>query len=148
MAANCWSRTSWTSRSWTVCSRSQNKADTPSRIMAKNSVYPAVSRKRRPRVMRRSSPVRFTSHLPVGGLGGLLCRFFRGVDQVPDAAHGLDQLLREPVVDLAAEMADVNIDDVGETIVIHVPDVLDDHRAAERAAAIAHHLFEDDECVW
>ena len=42
-------------------------------------------------------------------------------------------------------MADVHVDDVGEPVVVHVPDVLDDHGAAERAAAIAHQVFEDAE---
>ncbi len=42
-------------------------------------------------------------------------------------------------------MADVDVNDVGEPVVIHVPDMLHDHGAAERTAAVAHHVFEDAE---
>ena len=67
------------------------------------------------------------------------------VQHVADAAHGVDHLDRKLVVDFAAQVADVNVHDVGEPVVIHVPNVLDDHGAAERAAAIAHQVFEDAE---
>ena len=49
------------------------------------------------------------------------------------------------VVDLAAQVADVHVDDVGEAVVVHVPDVFHDHGAAERAAAVAHQVFQDAE---
>jgi hypothetical protein len=49
------------------------------------------------------------------------------------------------VVDLAAQVTDVDIDDVGEPVVVHIPDVLDDHGAAERTPFVPHHVFEDAE---
>src|ERR1039457_1241721 len=97
--------------------------------------------------MRRKSRLRLTSHLGSGGWagrrGGLFDRLLGSFDHVADAAHGLDELLRVAVVDLAAQVADVDVDDVGEAVVIHIPDVLDDHGAAEGAALVAHHVFED-----
>src|ERR1035438_8345450 len=107
-----------------------------------------VRRKRRPRKMRRKSRLRLTSHLGSGGWagrrgGGFFDRLLGSLKQVAEAAHGLDELLRVAVVDLAAQVADVDVDDVGEAVVIHIPDVLDDHGAAEGAALVAHHVFED-----
>jgi hypothetical protein len=57
----------------------------------------------------------------------------------------VDHLLRIFVVDFAAQMANVDVHNIGEAVVVHVPDVLDDHGATERAAAIAHHVLEDAE---
>src|ERR1035438_7100621 len=89
-------------------------------------------RKRRPRKRRRKSRWRITSHLRNGGrAGGLIGRLLGGFDHVADAAHGLDELLRVAVVDLTAQVAYVDVDDVGEPVVVHVPDVLHDHGAAE-----------------
>src|SRR5271165_1918227 len=67
------------------------------------------------------------------------------VQHVADAAHGLDHFFGPLVVDFAAQVADVDVDDIGEAVVIHIPDVLDDHSAAEGAAAVAHQVFEDAE---
>src|ERR1017187_6355176 len=103
-------------------------------------------RKRRPRERRRKSRCRITSHLRNGGrAGGLVGGLFRRFDHVADAAHGLYELLRVAIVDLAAQVAYVDVDDVGEPVVVHIPDVLHDHGAAEGAALIAHHVFEDAE---
>ena len=64
----------------------------------------------------------------------LACRFVRGFDHITNAPYRLDQLLRIAVVDLAAQVPDVHVDYVSQAVVIHVPDMLDDHRAAERAS--------------
>src|SRR4051794_32369216 len=42
-------------------------------------------------------------------------------------------------------MTDINIDYVREAIVIHVPDMLDDHRPAQGPARVPHHIFKDAE---
>src|SRR5580704_10900006 len=73
--------------------------------------------------------------------GGLL----RSLQHVADTAHGLDHLLSPLVVDLAAQVADVDVDDIGESIVIHIPNVFDDHGAAQGPAAVTHQVFEDAE---
>src|SRR3954454_6704356 len=44
-------------------------------------------------------------------------------------------------------MTDVDVDDVGEGVVVHVPNVLHDHRAAERTPTVPHHVFEDAELL-
>src|SRR4051794_2520107 len=89
-----------------------------------------------------------TSHLPFGGLfGGALGWLFGRFDHVPDPANRLNQLLRVFVDDLAPQVANIDVHDISESVVIHVPDVLHDHRAAERTAAVAHHVFEDAELL-
>src|SRR3954454_20898442 len=94
------------------------------------------------------SRLRTTSHLPFGGLlGGTVRRLLRRLDHVADPAHRLNQLLRVLVVDLAAQVADVDVDYIGEPVVVHIPDMLDDHGAAERTAAIAHHVLENAELL-
>src|ERR1035441_4516563 len=107
-------------------------------------------RKRRPRKTRRKSRLRLTSRLTLllgsgGGTGGLFGRLFGSLDHVADAPHGLYELLRVAVVDLAAQVAYVDVDDVGEPVVVHIPDVFPDHRPAQRAALVAHHVFQDAE---
>src|ERR1017187_8272787 len=142
MAAHRCSRTSWTCVFSVLDRRTWNAPVTTIKSKAKKTAYVAVRRKRNPRVRRRKSRVRITSDLPFGGLiGWLIGRF----DHVADAAHGLDELLRKAVVDLAAKVADVNVHDVGQSVVIHVPDVLHDHGAAQRAALVPHHVFENAE---
>jgi hypothetical protein len=42
-------------------------------------------------------------------------------------------------------MPDINVDNIGEPVVIHVPHVLDDHRSAEGTPAIPHQILEDAE---
>ena len=69
----------------------------------------------------------------------------RNVQHVSYAADGVNHFELELVIDLTAKVADVDVDDVSEAVVIHIPDVFDDHGAAERAAAIAHHVFENAE---
>src|SRR5262249_40057416 len=52
---------------------------------------------------------------PALTLGALL-------EHVADAAHGVDQLVLEGIVDLGAEPAHVHVDDVGPGVEAHVPD--------------------------
>src|SRR5262249_18052807 len=47
-------------------------------------------------------------------------------EDVAHAANGMDQLPLEGIIHLGAEAADVDIDDVGVAIEVHVPDVLGD----------------------
>ena len=70
------------------------------------------------------------------------------IQHVSDAANRLDHLRRKPIVDLAAQVADIDIDDVRQAVVVHVPHMLDDHRPAERASAVPHQVFEDAELLW
>src|SRR6476469_7956481 len=72
----------------------------------------------------------------------------RSVQHIAYASDRMDHLKREPVVDLAPQVPDVDIHNIREAVVIHVPDVLDNHRSAERPAAVTHHIFEDAELFW
>src|SRR5258708_1313573 len=107
---------------------------------ARKRAYATVSRKRSPRVTRSCN-----SNLPFDAWFSRRGGFFRGLDHVSDAAYGLDQLGLIAVVDLAPQMPDVDIDDIGETVVVHIPHVLDDHGAAQRPALVTHHVFQDAE---
>src|ERR1019366_6765373 len=51
------------------------------------------------------------------------------INGIPHSAHGADELGRERIVHLGAQVADIDIDDVGEALEALVPYVLDDHRA-------------------
>src|SRR5579863_6228813 len=109
------------------------------RQMVKKTRYPAASRNRRLRVVLSNPAVSRTSILP------RWCRGARRLQHVSDAAHRVDHFIRPLLVDLAAQVADIDVDNVGETVVVHVPHMLDDHRAAERAAGVAHHVLKDAE---
>src|ERR1700756_5293241 len=98
-----------------------------------------MSRNRSPRTIRTRSAGVPKTRVRRGMLAPLR---LRSLQQIPDAAHRLNHFLRPLIVDFASQMADINIHDVGETVVIHVPDMLDDHRAAEGPAAIPHQIFE------
>src|SRR4051812_18578891 len=103
-------------------------------------VYTAVRVKRNPReICLRSAtgcPVLMLSCARSGFEGGFGIRlrrrtFLRRFDHISDPADGVDQLLRILVVDLAAQVPDVHVHDIGQPVVIHVPDMLYDHGAAE-----------------
>ena len=64
---------------------------------------------------------------------GRSLRRFGLAHAVAHAAHGMDQLDRERIVDLAAQIAHVDIDDVGDALEALIPDVLEDHGAGEHA---------------
>ena len=42
-------------------------------------------------------------------------------------------------------MSDVDVDDVREAVIIHIPDMLHNHGTAERTSLVPHHVFEDAE---
>src|SRR6266511_304533 len=62
-----------------------------------------------------------------------------------DVAHPSkrpDQLLARPVIDFAAEMADVNIHDVVGSIEALVPHMFENHGARKYTSGICHQVFE------
>src|ERR1700683_722876 len=61
---------------------------------------------------------------------------------IADAAVGLNQLLREVAIYLAAQSADVHVDHVGQTLERGVPDMLQDHGARHRPIYVAYQVFE------
>src|ERR1035441_8290521 len=129
--------------------RARNTTARPVRKMAKNRAYATISRVRRPRTAtmrrrnwwgrRRRSRSPITSHLRL--FGGPFGHF----DHITDAPDRLDQLLLEAVVDFAPQVADIDVHDIGEAVVVHIPHMLHDHGAAQRTAAVAHQVFENAE---
>ena len=63
-------------------------------------------------------------------------------EAVADAAHGADQLHRERIVDLGAQVPHVHVNDVGQTLEALVPHVLDDHGAREHPPRIGGQILE------
>src|SRR5262249_13081424 len=60
---------------------------------------------------------------------------------VAGAPHGMDELGLEIGVDLAAQIVDVDVDDVGEGVEADAPDVLCDERPAEHAVRVTEEVF-------
>ena len=77
---------------------------------------------------------RFSVRLPLGR---------NRVEPVAHAAHGLEGLGRERRVDLAAEVADVDLDDVVGAGVVGVPDVLEDLALALHLARASHQVVQE-----
>src|SRR5262249_55061400 len=67
----------------------------------------------------------------------------RGTDAKPDATNGMNERIGLPVVDLAADAPDIDVDDVGRGIEMQIPDVLQQHRAGHDLALVANEIFED-----
>src|SRR3569623_1936213 len=66
----------------------------------------------------------------------------RSTEAISDAADGVDQRIGLGIVDLAADAPDIDVDDVGGGIEVQVPDMLEQHRAGDDAALVAHEIFE------
>src|SRR5918996_3401263 len=66
---------------------------------------------------------------------------------VPGAAHRLDRLAVERAVDLLAQVAHVDVDDVRPVLVAVVPGVLEELEAREDLAGPAHEGLEDRELL-
>src|SRR5689334_24296402 len=89
---------------------------------------------RRMRAYQRVSFVRIDFDLP---------SILLVLHDVPDAADGVEELFLEPVVDLRAEMIDVDVDDVRAGVEIVIPDVLGDERAGEDPVDVPHEVLEE-----
>src|SRR6476661_488919 len=65
-----------------------------------------------------------------------------GLESVAHAALGLDRVPAERLVDLASNVADVDLDDVVVTVVVGVPDVLQDVGLAHHLAGVPHQVLQ------
>src|SRR5689334_3221074 len=65
-----------------------------------------------------------------------------GGEHVARAPNRVEQWLLEPLVELAAQPADVNVDDVGAGIEVVVPNLLEQHRASDNASFVPGEIFE------
>src|SRR5258706_14174511 len=68
-----------------------------------------------------------------------------GADDIADASHRVQQLFLERPIDLLAQTAHQDIDDVGLRIEAVIPDVRQDHRLRDDLAGVAHEIFEQGE---
>src|SRR5690242_6160434 len=69
----------------------------------------------------------------------------RRMQAVSGAAHRVQKRLREALVDLLPETADMHVDHVGLRVEMVVPDILQQHRARDDMARVAHQVFEQPE---
>ena len=69
----------------------------------------------------------------------------RGIEAVAHPAHGGDPGRLAWLVELAAQPADVDVDDVGERVRVHAPDIRQDAFPAEHAPGSAHQQFDQGE---
>src|SRR5262245_11569601 len=68
-------------------------------------------------------------------------------EDITHAAHGVDQGMPEGLVDLRAEAADVDVDDVGPAVEVHVPYLLGDQRAGEDVSHVPRQEREQEELL-
>src|SRR5258708_27559261 len=73
---------------------------------------------------------------------------FSGTEDIAHAADGVQQLLLERAVDLLAQPADQDVDDVGLRVEVVLPDVRQDHRLRDHPAGAAHQVLEEGELSW
>jgi hypothetical protein len=65
----------------------------------------------------------------------------RSTDAKPDAPDGMDEGIGLPAVDLAADPADIDVDDVGGRVKMQIPYVLEQHRPRHHMAFVADKIF-------
>ena len=70
-----------------------------------------------------------------------------GLQPVADAAHRLDRVATERAVDLLAQVADVDVDDVGPALERDVPGAVEKLTAREDSAGAAHEELEQRELL-
>src|SRR5436305_11323811 len=69
------------------------------------------------------------------------CLAVSSTDHVSGPADRLQHRLVETLVDLGSEPRDMDVDDVGLRVEMIVPDILEQHRAGDDVAGIAHQIF-------
>src|SRR6266567_972740 len=73
------------------------------------------------------------------------CSRGRLTQRIADAAHGVDQARLALRLGLATEVADVHLERVGGGREVEAPDLLEDLRARQHLAGVAHQQFEQVE---
>src|SRR5205085_10935093 len=72
---------------------------------------------------------------------------FGDAETVSGRDDRVDQRVLVVAVDLLAQLADVDVDDVARRLVTHVPDLLDDRHPRQHAVRIAHQELEQRELL-
>ncbi len=63
-------------------------------------------------------------------------------DGVTDPTHGSDQFFRIGIIHLAAQMAHIDIHDIGQALKALVPDVFDDHGPRQNSSRVGRQVFQ------
>src|SRR5437899_2984305 len=66
----------------------------------------------------------------------------RSTEAKSDAANGMDQRIGLAAVDLPANTADIDINDIGRGIEMQIPHVLEEHRSRNHLTDIARQIFQ------
>src|SRR5271166_993062 len=112
----------------------------PTPLVAKaNATAATATRVTRPRTVEISGQWRRATGWTPAGSSTV------GRQAVADAAHGLQRGPPEGLVDLAPQVADVDLDDVGVALEVLTPDVRHDLALVDRLAREAHEVLEERE---
>lgn len=71
----------------------------------------------------------------------LLILVFVCFENIAHAAKGVNEFLREAAVDLIAQPADQDVDDVGLWVEMEIPNMFQDHRFGQNTTWMAQHVF-------
>src|SRR6267154_1312989 len=69
-------------------------------------------------------------------------------DTISNSTNGMDQRVGLLAVDLAADAAEIDVDDVGRRIEMQIPDMLQKHGTGNDLTLIANQIFENLEFTW
>src|SRR5881392_575732 len=72
----------------------------------------------------------------------------RSTDTVPDSADGVDKRIGLLTINLAADSADIDVDDVGRRIEMEIPHMLQQHRSRNNLAFVAHQVLKKFKFPW
>ena len=100
-------------------------------ITARTPPYQRVRRKRRERVQATGEPRRPNRS-----------RALRLSRQYPTPRTVWINLCFLPMIDLVAQIIDVDVDDIGAAVEIKVPDMLGDHRARDGLSGVSHQIIQ------
>src|SRR5271156_524453 len=67
----------------------------------------------------------------------------RSTDAESDATNGMNERIGLPIIDLAADAPDIDVDDVGRGVEMEIPHMLQQHRPRHDLALVANEIFED-----
>src|ERR1700760_3650823 len=83
-------------------------------------------------------PIAIRANLNVDDVSVLI----RSTETVSDTANGMNQRIGLQVVDLAAQAADIDINDIGRRVEVEIPDMLQHHGPRYDPTLVAHEIFQ------
>src|SRR5579864_8195535 len=107
----------------------------------------AVDRKMTPNRIRKLTPLSAAYTSARRKLEVLSSRVL-SIQRVTDPAKGMNERHGVPPIDLAAQSADVGLDDRGVGIEMHFPHFVQQHRAGDDLPGVSHQILEQQEFAW